>query len=59
MRLYPGMWFRKLKSDRVAQVAALDGRYAYLTWDHDGKQTRVLRERLSWGSVWSHERDDD
>ena len=52
MDLYVGLLLQKQQSGRLAQIAALDPRYAYLSWD-DGKQTKVNRERFQRTNEWS------
>lgn len=50
--LHPGMWLHKIPSNRDAQVAGFDKTYVYLTWDDDGRQTRVRRDRLNRTNEW-------
>ena len=52
MQLYVGLILRKQASGRIAQIVALDPRHAYLTWDDDGSQTRVQRQRFNRTGEW-------
>lgn len=52
MNIYPGQWLHKIPAGRDAQVAGMDKTYVYLTWDDDGKQTRVRRSRLGRTNEW-------
>lgn len=57
MTLHVGMWLHKIPSNRDAQIAGLDSAYVWLTWDDDGSQTRVKRDRLGRANEWKG-RDD-
>jgi hypothetical protein len=53
MNLYPGLLLEKKRSGRLAQVAGLNATHVWLTWDDNGKETVVKRERFNRDSEWA------
>jgi hypothetical protein len=63
MDLYPGLLLEKKASGRWAQVAGLNTTHVWLTWDDNGKQTVVQRERFQreteWGEVIAYQEEGE